>query len=90
MNLFNLEKRLQGDLTATFKYLKGAHKRNGQRLFKKACSDRTSESGFKLGEQRFRLDTKKKIFMALLRHWNRLLKAGIPSLEVFKAHWIAL
>lgn len=27
-NLFNLENRLQGDLTATFKYLKGTHKKN--------------------------------------------------------------
>lgn len=65
-NLFNLENRLQGDLTATFKYLKATHKKNGQRLFKKACSDRTSRSGFKLGEERFRLDIKKKI---LLRQW---------------------
>lgn len=86
LDLFNLEKRLQGDLTATFQYLKGAHKKNGKRLFTRACKDRTRGSGFKLEEERFRLDTKKKIFtLTVVRHWNGLPKAAVPSLEVFKA-----
>lgn len=86
MDLFNLEKRLQGDLTVTFQYLKEAHKKNGQRLFTRACKDRTRGSGFKLEEERFRLDIKKKIFtVTVVRHWNRLPKAAVPSLTVFKA-----
>ena len=42
LGLFNLEKRrLQGDLTAAFQYLKGAYKKDGEGLFNKECSDRT-------------------------------------------------
>lgn len=62
LDLFSLEKRLQGDLTVTFQYLKAAHKKNGQKLCKKTYSDRTRGSGFKLEEEIFRLDIKKKIF----------------------------
>jgi len=40
--LFSLEKRkLQGDLTAAFQYLKVACRKDGENLFSKACSDRT-------------------------------------------------
>ena len=40
--LFSLEKRrLQGDLKAAFQYLKGAHKKDGDRLFSRACCNRT-------------------------------------------------
>ncbi|KAK4825012.1 hypothetical protein QYF61_023016 [Mycteria americana] len=52
LGLFNLEKRrLWGDLIATFQYIKGAYKRDGERLFDRACSDRTMDNAFKLKEE---------------------------------------
>jgi len=63
LGLFSLEKRrLQGDLMAAFQYLKWACKKDGDKLFGRACCNRTSGNGFKQREGRFRLDIRKKFF----------------------------
>ncbi|KAK4827820.1 hypothetical protein QYF61_021904 [Mycteria americana] len=72
--LFSLEKRrLRGVIIAAFQYLKGACRKDGERLFTRAGSHRTGGKSFKLKEDRFRLDIKKTfIMMRVMRHWNRL------------------
>jgi len=85
---FSLEKsRLQGDLLGAFQYLKGPYRNDGENLYSKACCDRTSGNGFKLKEDRFRLDIRKKFFtVRAVKHWHRLPRemVGAPSLETLK------
>ena len=62
--------------------------KGGEGLFKRACSDRTRGNGFKLEEDRFSLDIRRKFFtVKVVRQWNRLSSVVVDtfSLETFKA-----
>jgi len=88
LRLFSQEKRrLQEDLIETFQFFKVPHKKDGDKLFSKACCDRTGSNILKLKEGRFRLDIRKKCFtMMVVKHGNRLPRnmVGTLSLETFK------
>ena len=88
LGMFSLEKRkLRGNLTAAFQYLKGAYRKDGEQLFTQADNDRKRGNGFKLKDGRFRLEVRRKFFtQRAVRHWNRLPTEVVdaPSLDVFK------
>jgi len=68
-------------------YLKGAYKKDGDRIFSRACSDRTRHNGFKLKKGRFRLDIRKKFFtMRVMKNRTTFPRkvVGAPPQETFK------
>ena len=71
LGLFSLEKRrLWGDLIVAFQYLKGVYKQEGDW---QVGSVRTRGNGFKLKEEKFRFDVRKKLFaQRVVRPWQRL------------------
>ena len=87
--LSSQERRLRGDLTVAFQYLKGAYKQDGERLLTRVGSDRTRGNGFQLRQGRFGLDIRRKKFFTprVVTHWSRVPKEVVdaPSLDVFKA-----
>ena len=82
------KRRLWDDLIVAFQHLQGAYKIDGNRLFNRACSDRTSSDDLKLKEGRFRLDIRKKFFtLRVVKPWHRLCRevGDAPSLETSQA-----
>ena len=88
LGLLNPEKRrLWGDLTLAFHYLKRGYQKEGDKLHSRVCWDRTKRSDSKQKERRFRLDIRKMFFtISVMRHWDRLPKevVGVTSLDTFK------
>ena len=83
------KRRLQGELTVAFQYLKGDLQESWKGTLHQDCSDsdRTKCNGFKLKEGRFRSDIRKKLLTRrVVSHWNRLPRDAVdaPSLEMFK------
>ena len=88
--MFSLEKRrLQGDDTAAFQYLKGAYRQEGNQVIERVDSSRIRGSDLRLREGSLRLYVRGKFFaVRVVRCWNSCperLWMPCPSLEVFKA-----
>lgn len=83
--LFSLEKRrLRGDLTNVYKYLRCGRQRDLANFFSVVCGDRTRWS--KMEHRKLRTNMPKNFFtVRVTERWNKLPRevAESPSLEIF-------
>ncbi|PKU40764.1 hypothetical protein llap_8936 [Limosa lapponica baueri] len=88
LDLFSLEKRrVRGDLSTVFQYLKGGYKEDGDCLFTRSHREKTRGNSSKLLQGRFRLDTRGQLFtMRTISYWNNLLREVVdsPTLDTFE------
>lgn len=84
LDLFCLEK-VHGNHMATLQYLKGAYRDLEEGLFSRKYSNGTRSNGYKLKEEKLKLDIKKKIFTVRVdRHGNRLPREVVDTPTVAK------
>lgn len=60
----------------------GNYRKAGERAFINKCSYRTRSNSFKLKEERFRLDLRRKFFTQRMSHWNRLSRNVVDDLPL--------
>jgi len=78
-----LRERASGGPESGLSVSKGGCKKEGNRLFRRDCCDRTRGNGFKLKEGRFRLDIRKMSFIVrVVRHWHRLTKEANENCHI--------
>lgn len=63
-------------------YIKQAFKKDGERLFVRACNGRREDNGFKMKEGRYRLDIRKKLFKQKKSFSLRLVRLPKEAVDV--------
>ena len=84
-----MERRLRGNLTALYSFLRRGRGDGGADLFSLGSRGRTPGNGSKLIQGRFRLVMRNPFFARrVFKPWNRLPGEVVdaPSLSVFKRH----
>jgi len=74
------EGKAPGNLSMACQYVKWDYRKGGDKLSSRFCCDRTRRIGFRLKEEKFRLDIVEKLFSVRVgRHWHRLPReVGVP------------
>lgn len=81
------EEKALGTPSCSLSVFKEAYKKDGEKHFSKACSDRRRDN-LKLKDKILRLDIRKNFFtVRMVKNWNGFPREVVdfPSLEAFKA-----